>query len=198
MLFIFDMGGVVTLNTPPETKIASALGVTAEEFRAAQKLGESGNLFSLLTRGKISETEFWSEVGANLGKKIESNLWQFFFHPKMNLDVKKIILSLRKRHRVVCGTNTIESHWQCHLARGDYSIFDETYASQKIGFEKPDAEFWKKILLSEGYEPGETFFTDDREQNVEAARALGITSHKFENASSLKKAVKEFLKLAHA
>ena len=198
MLFIFDMGGVVTLNTPPETKIASALGVTAEEFRAAQKLGESGNLFSLLTRGKISEAEFWSEVGANLGKKIESNLWQFFFHPKMNLDVKKIILSLRKRHRVVCGTNTIESHWQCHLARGDYSIFDETYASQKIGFEKPDAEFWKKILLSEGYEPGETFFTDDREQNVEAARALGITSHKFENASSLKKAVKEFLKLAHA
>lgn len=198
MLFIFDMGGVVTLNTPPETKIASALGVTAEEFRAAQKLGESGNLFSLLTRGKISETEFWSEVGANLGKKIESNLWQFFFHPKMNLDVKKIIISLRKKHRVVCGTNTIESHWQCHLARGDYSIFDETYASQKIGFEKPDAEFWKKILLSEGYEPGETFFTDDREQNVEAARALGITSHKFENASSLKKAVKEFLKLAHA
>lgn len=198
MLFIFDMGGVVTMNTPPETKIASALGVTAEEFRTAQKLGESGNLFSLLTRGKISETEFWSEVGANLGKKIESNLWQFFFHPKMNLDVKKIILSLRKKHRVVCGTNTIESHWQCHLARGDYSIFDETYASQKIGFEKPDAEFWKKILLSEGYEPGETFFTDDREQNIEAARALGITSHKFENASSLKKAVKEFLKLAHA
>lgn len=198
MLFIFDMGGVVTLNTPPETKIASALGVTAEEFRTAQKLGESGNLFSLLTRGKISETEFWSEVGANLGKKIESNLWQFFFHPKMNLDVKKIIISLRKKHRVVCGTNTIESHWQCHLARGDYSIFDETYASQKIGFEKPDAEFWKKILLSEGYEPGETFFTDDREQNVEAARALGITSHKFENAYSLKKAVKEFLKLAHA
>ena len=198
MLFIFDMGGVVTLNTPPETKIASALGVTAEEFRAAQKLGESRNLFSLLTRGKISEAEFWSEVGANLGKKIESNLWQFFFHPKMNLDVKKTILSLRKKHRVVCGTNTIESHWQCHLARGDYSIFDETYASQKIGFEKPDAEFWKKILLSEGYEPGETFFTDDREQNVEAARALGITSHKFENAYSLKKAVKEFLKLAHA
>lgn len=195
MLFIFDMGGVVTQNTPPEAKIARTLGISVEEFRAAQKLGEAENLFSLLSRGKISEKEFWSEVGANIGKKIDANLWQLFFHPKMNSDVKKIILSLRKKnHRVVCGTNTIESHWQCHIARGDYAIFDETYASQKIGFEKPDADFWKTILLSEEYSPSETFFTDDREKNVEAARALGIVSHQFENASALKKAIREFLK----
>lgn len=195
MLFIFDMGGVVTQNTPPEAKIARTLGISVEEFRAAQKLGEAENLFSLLSCGKISEKEFWSEVGANIGKKIDANLWQLFFHPKMNSDVKKIILSLRKKnHRVVCGTNTIESHWQCHIARGDYAIFDETYASQKIGFEKPDADFWKTILLSEGYSPSETFFTDDREKNVEAARSLGIASHQFENASALKKAIREFLK----
>ncbi|MDE7292056.1 MAG: HAD family phosphatase [Treponemataceae bacterium] len=195
MLFIFDMGGVVTQNTPPEAKIAQTLGISVEEFRVAQKLGEKENLFSLLSRGKISEEEFWREVGANIGKKIDANLWQLFFHPKMNSDVKKIILSLRKKnHRVVCGTNTIESHWQCHVARGDYAIFDETYASQKIGFEKPDADFWKTILLSEGYSPNETFFTDDREKNVEAARAIGIASHKFENASALKKAIREFLK----
>lgn len=185
----------MTQNTPPEAKIAQTLGISVEEFRAAQKLGEAENLFSLLSRGKISETEFWSEVGANIGKKIDANLWQFFFHPKMSQDVKKIILSLRKKnHRVVCGTNTIESHWQCHVTRGDYAIFDETYASQKIGFEKPDADFWKMILLSEGYSPNETFFTDDREKNVEAARALGIASHRFENASALKKAIREFLK----
>lgn len=195
MLFIFDMGGVVTQNTPPEAKIAQTLGISVEEFRVAQKLGEKENLFSLLSRGKISEEEFWREVGANIGKKIDANLWQLFFHPKMNSDVKKIILSLRKKnHRVVCGTNTIESHWQCHVARGDYAIFDETYASQKIGFEKPDAEFWKTILLSEGYSPNESFFTDDREKNVEAARAIRIASHKFENASALKKAIREFLK----
>lgn len=195
MLFIFDMGGVVTQNTPPEPHIASALGISVEEFRAAQKRDSGENLFSLLTCGTISEKEFWNEVGAHLGKKIETNLWQLFFHPKMNYDMKKIILSLRKKnHRVVCGTNTIESHWQCHVARGDYAIFDETYASQNIGFEKPDANFWKTILLSEGFSADETFFTDDRGENIEAAHALGITSHKFENASALKKAIGEFLK----
>lgn len=195
MLFIFDMGGVVTRNTPPEAQIASTLGISAEEFRAAQKLDSDKNLFSLLTRGKISEKEFWNKVGANLGKKIEMNLWQLFFHPKMNADVEKIILSLRKKnHRVVCGTNTIESHWQCHVARGDYAIFDETYASQKIGLEKPDADFWKTILLSEGFSPNETFFTDDRAENVEVARAIGIASHKFENVAALKKAIGKFLK----
>lgn len=195
MLFIFDMGGVVTRNTPPEAQIASTLGISTEEFRAAQKLDSDENLFSLLTRGKISEKEFWNKVGANLGKKIEMNLWQLFFHPKMNADVEKIILSLRKKnHRVVCGTNTIESHWQCHVARGDYAIFDETYASQKIGLEKPDSDFWKTILLSEGFPPSETFFTDDRAENVESARAIGIASHKFENVAALKKAIGKFLK----
>lgn len=195
MLFIFDMGGVVTRNASPEARIAQTLGVSVEEFRAAQKTAEGEPLFSLLTRGMISENEFWSEVGAKLGKPIETNLWQLFFHPEMDVRVRKIILSLRKKkHRVVCGTNTIESHWQNHVARGDYAIFDETYASQKIALEKPDATFWKTILLSEGYSPDETFFTDDREENVKAARAIGIESHQFKNASALTKAIGEFLK----
>lgn len=195
MLFIFDMGGVVTQNASPEARIASTLGVSVEEFRAAQKTAEGENLFSLLTRGMISENEFWSEVGAKLGKRIETNLWQLFFHPKMDFRVRKIILSLRKKkHRVVCGTNTIESHWQNHVARGDYAIFDETYASQKIALEKPDEAFWKTILLSEGYSPDETFFTDDRAENVKTAHAIGIESHQFKNASALTKAIGEFLK----
>lgn len=194
MLFIFDMGGVVTDNDKPEPHLAQHIGVSVEEFRRAQQPEASKpHLFSLLTCGKISEAEFWEQVGANLGKKIEPTLWQLFFHPKMNDDVKKIILRLRKKgHRVVCGTNTIESHWECHLTRGDYAIFDNTYASQKIGVEKPDAAFWKTIMLSEGFSAKETFFTDDRIENVNAAAALGITAHQFTNAAALKKAIKKF------
>ncbi len=192
MLFIFDMGGVVTNTAKSEGLIARELGVTVDELREAQK----PDLFSLLTCGKIDEKDFWRRVGKNLGIKIETPWWEYFFHPKMNEEVRELILRLRdlkgadgRRNRVVCGTNTIWAHYYNHLARGDYEIFDQTYASQLMGVEKPDPAFWKMIMLSEGFEAKHTFFTDDRKENTDAAAGLGITVHLFTDCESLCKCI---------
>lgn len=198
-LFIFDMGGVVTTNASEvRGRAAKALGVTFEEMQAAVSEGlqaQDGGLFSALTCGKITEKEFWKSVGERLGKKIETDYFHLYFHPVMNEDVKKIILGLRKKgHRVVCGTNTIQTHYLNHIARGDYEIFDQTYASQMMGAKKPDPLFWKLILDAENADASEAFFTDDLEENVKAAAALGIHAFQFTNARELKKAIKEFLR----
>ncbi len=199
MLFIFDMGGVVTTNASEvRGRAAKALGVTFEEMQAAVSEGlqaQDGGLFSALTCGKITEKEFWAQVGARLGKTIETDYFHLYFHPVMNEDVKKIILGLRKKgHRVVCGTNTIQTHFLNHMARGDYEIFDQTYASQLMGAKKPDPLFWKLILDAENADASEAFFTDDLEENARAAAALGIHTFQFTNARELKKAIKEFLR----
>ena len=83
---------------------------------------------------------------------------------------------LKTKHRVVCGTNTIQSHWENHLERGDYSYFDQTYASNKIGVAKPEPLFFKLILEAEGYLPENTFFVDDKEKNCKAAASVGINT----------------------
>jgi len=209
MLFIFDMGGVVTTNASEvRGRAAKAVGVTFEEMQAAISEGlqdlnaggdraqaQDGGLFCALTCGKITEKEFWSAVGARLGKKIDTDYFHLYFHPVMNEAVKKIILGLRKKgHRVVCGTNTIQTHFLNHMARGDYEIFDQTYASQLMGAKKPDPLFWKLILDAENASPSEAFFTDDLEENVKAAASLGIHAVQFTNASDLRRAVKEFLR----
>ncbi|MBR5964814.1 MAG: HAD family phosphatase [Treponema sp.] len=210
-LFIFDMGGVVTTNASEvRGRAAQALGVSFEEMQAAvaaplegmagQNAGgncsqaQEGGLFGALTCGKITEKEFWKAVGDRLGKKIETDFFHLYFHPVMNEEVKKIILGLRKKgHRVVCGTNTIQSHYLNHLSRGDYAIFDQTYASQLMGAKKPDPLFWKLILDAENADASEAFFTDDMEENVKAASSLGIHAVQFIGARELKKAIKEFL-----
>lgn len=190
-LFIFDMGGVVTTNASEvRGRPAAALGVTQEEMDRA-----TGDLFDQLTIGKITTKDFWKTVGERLGKKIDTDYFHLFFHPVLNEGTKKIILSLRKKgFRVVCGTNTIESHYLNHITRGDYAFFDQTYASQMMGVKKPDPLFWKLILDAEKCAPSDAFFTDDLEENVKAAAALGIHAVQFTSAKDLRADVMEFLR----
>ncbi len=203
-LFIFDMGGVVTTNAGEVRGLAAkALGVSQEEMdkAVAEPIGGDGqkpprqNLFGQLTTGEITTKEFWNAVGGRLGKKIETDCFHLFFHPVLNEGTKKIILSLRKKgFRVVCGTNTIESHYLNHMTRGDYAIFDQTYASQLMGAKKPDPLFWKLILDAENCPAEKAFFTDDLEENVKAAASLGIRAFQFTDARKLKRDIAEFLK----
>lgn len=190
-LFIFDMGGVVTTNaSEARGRPAAALGVTQEEMDNA-----TGDLFDQLTVGKITVKEFWKTVGDRLGKTIDTDYFHLFFHPVLNEETKKAIVGLRARgHRVVCGTNTIESHYLNHITRGDYAFFDQTYASQMMGVKKPDPLFWKLILDAEKCEPSDAFFTDDLEANVQAAAALGIHAVQFTDAKKLRADVREFLR----
>jgi FMN phosphatase YigB (HAD superfamily) len=89
--------------------------------------------------------------------------------------------------RVVAGTNTIAPHYDIHLRRGDYDIFDIVYASHLMGLAKPDPAFYTCILEHESCSADRAVFIDDFPENVEAARALGIGSLLFTGAEQLKK-----------
>lgn len=183
MLFIFDMGGVVTTNFG-RGKMREWLGLSSEDFRRLQYDFDE-NLYSLLEVGRFTVPEFWQAIQKNAVKKgidippVDYNFFRFTFHPKLNEKTVEIIKKLRKNHRVVCGTNTIEPHWENHMERGDYSYFDQTYASNKIGVAKPSPLFYSLIMQAEGYTADQTFFTDDTYENIQAAQNLGIHAVQF-------------------
>ena len=191
MLFIFDMGGVVTTTFfhSGKSRFFEKLGVTDKEFNDFAAKAD----LQALDIGQITVKQFWNNYNEVVSHerpelpKAENDLFRLYFHPKRNQGTVDLIMALRKNHRVVCGTNTIDSHWENHMERGDYSFFDQTYASNKIGVAKPDAKFWQTIMMAEGFTPQETFFTDDRLDNVEAARALGINAVQFTTAEELRK-----------
>lgn len=192
MLFIFDMGGVVT-NTFKSTQLSEWLGISIDDFN---RIG--GKFHELLDVGEITVKEFWDlfyknaiEQGFSI-PEIKNDLFRLTFHPVLNEKTVEIIKKLRKNHRVVCGTNTIDSHWENHLERGDYSYFDQTYASNKIGVAKPSHEFYELIMKAEGFCPEETFFTDDKIENILAAEKLGINVHQFISAEKLQEEWKKY------
>lgn len=196
MLFIFDMGGVVTNTAEPALveKISGRLGIKAEDFYRLMGSGTSEDLFLELSNGKLSVKEWWRIFSERSLIKVDCDWLRLLFHPVMNEGAKAIVEELKaKGHRVVCGTNTIESHYDNHMSRGDYAIFDMTYASHHMGVSKPDADFWKLILNCENEKAENAFFTDDKIENCQAAQALGIKTYHFDNAQGLRKAVKEWL-----
>ena len=196
MLFIFDMGGVVTTNftLSGKTEFFEKLGLTDQLFNEiSEKAG-----FHELCIGQINPKEFWNNYNSIIAAeypqlpKVENDLFRLYFHPELNEGTVSLIKELRKKHRVVCGTNTIDSHWENHLERGDYSNFNQTYASQKIGCAKPDPHFWELILEAEGTAPEDAFFTDDTPANVAAAASLGIHAELFTTAAELTKKWKKY------
>ncbi len=188
MLFIFDMGGVVT-NTFKMDSIYQKLNISKNDFSEICKKNNN-DIWHKLETGIISVNQFWNEYNSRIqsiekAKPAETDLFRLFFHPSKNLQTIELIKSLKKNNRVICGTNTIQSHWENHMERGDYAFFNQTYASNKIGCAKPDPHFFELILEAEETEAQNAFFTDDKEENVAAAASLGIHAELFSTAAEL-------------
>lgn len=181
-LYIFDMGGVVSRNTDVTSLIAERFGYTGAQWREMLHVD-----MVALQGGSITTEEFWRRFFVVSGQRVDKDLWALYFHPEPNAEVIETIRELRNEARVVVGTNTIESHYLVHKNNGDYDIFDEVYASQQMGLVKPHPAFFTYILDREGCLPEEAAFVDDAEENVEAARKIGIHGLLFTGAGKLRR-----------
>ena len=187
-LYIFDMGGVLCCDFNDILVISDYLGITEENFFFC-----AGENFRELLDGKINSNEFWVRFSLRYGKKVKEELFGKFFNPGINQGTKDIIEQLKSNSRVVCGTNTIDSHYYYLLNQGSYDIFDEVYASNLMGISKPDPEFYRYILNNEGINPENTVFVDDTEENIISAQKIGINSILFTDYNSLKTRLKNLM-----
>lgn len=203
MLYIFDMGGVVTSTAVLLPRILQILKMERGEFLSLCGCPEdksysddpmarmkyeknSVDLLTMCSDGAMTTRQFWVEFSRRSGLPLQPDWWQLLFHPVLNEKTVAIVKKLKAQgHRLVCGTNTIDAHYRTHVERGDYSYFDQTYASIFMGVSKPNTEFWKIILNAENVSSADAFFIDDKKQNCDAAQSLGIKSHVFESAEKL-------------
>ncbi len=212
-LYIFDMGGVVSRNVSVAAAIASRLGLSVDEFYAAAGASSGGNSAApydngdlrAIQAGELDAAAFWTRLAARASRLFPAHairspraadgshedLWMTEFHPVLDAEVALVIRELKiDGFRVVCGTNTLASHYAVHRERGDYGCFDAVYASHLMRLVKPDEAFWLEILSREGAEPRDAFFIDDAEPNVLAAASLGMGTHLYRGVAALREALR--------
>lgn len=69
------------------------------------------------------------------------------------------------------------------IAQREYPFleeFDRRYISGELGVSKPDAAIYERVEAECGVPAGQLLFTDDRHENVAAARARGWQTHLFD------------------
>ena len=181
-LYIFDMGGVVTNGFWVWENICKTMGIPDAEAAAKRH----GGLIDSASRGDISSAESLALLARREHcAEPKENLWLSFFKPTVNGDTVRLIEELRAAgNRVVCGTNTLDVHYDYHTAHREYDCFDKVYASHLIRQIKPDITFWHYIRnAEEKYDFNDIVFFDDMEENVAAAQSLGIHAHLFTTAA---------------
>jgi epoxide hydrolase-like predicted phosphatase len=189
---ISDFGGVLTtpllrsfMAFQDETGIGpEVLGVAMQ--RIAERLGEHP-LYEL-ERGRISESEFLHdlsrELAPELGHPPELHRFSEIYFRALdpNQPMIDLMRDLRERgYRMALLTNNVrewEPLWRGMLPVDE--IFEVIVDSAVVGFRKPEPEIYELTLARlGGTRAAECLFVDDVEDNVAAARGMGMAAIHF-------------------
>lgn len=85
--------------------------------------------------------------------------------------------------RCVLATNQQDHRWAAMEQLRHLEGMHAHYPSYQLGVAKPDPGYFRAILAAEGIQPTEALFIDDREDNVAAARAVGLAAVRHDPAT---------------
>jgi putative hydrolase of the HAD superfamily len=152
----------------------------------------SSNIINLFEEGKISPKDFFSQVKDMLDLNISYArfipIWnEVFFLSAKNRSVYSLANNLRNNYRIAVLSNTNMLHYDYIKEYFPvFNIFNEVFASCKMGLIKPDPRIYKQVLEALDVKPEEVFYTDDREELVKSAAALKINGFVFTDYKKLK------------
>jgi len=146
-------------------------------------------------RGEISTAEYHQHLCESgklcMGIEEFEEAWSSVFLPDLILP-ELLLMNLKERYPLILVSNTNELHAAFIAKR--YSVFDyfgHRILSHEVGSLKPDSRIYEEAIRVSGKAPEALFFTDDREENIEAALQLGIRAHLFRSLSGLVLALRE-------
>ena len=173
---IFDFGGVLCFH-PDEARItraAAASGLPVDRF--LRGLWQARREYDA---GRLEPAEYWRGV---IGPEFqESNLCELIRHEvelwnRYDQRVFDWIGQLRAAgHRTAILSNLPRVLGEALRATPEFlDPFDHVTFSYELGFIKPEAQIYEDAIRGLGVKPEEALFLDDRPENVEGGRAVGL------------------------
>jgi FMN phosphatase YigB (HAD superfamily) len=198
---IFDLGEVI-IDIDYRQTIAAFQKLAVVDFSEVVSYAAQSHIFDLYEKGKVSTADFRNELRKFLkpgttDKEIE-DAWNaiFFDFPQHKIDMLK---QLKSRYKTFALSNINEIHVTTinevakeKFGEADFgSFFNGAYYSNEVGYRKPEKEIYELILNKENLVADETFFVDDKHENVEAARAFGIHAYQLKDRNKLNELLAE-------
>jgi putative hydrolase of the HAD superfamily len=181
---ILDIGGVLEIT--PETGWVQRWEQRLElpPGMVNQRLGDVWRAGGL---GSISEREVHEQVAARLhldAPQVEAfmaDLWAEYLGTP-NDELIAFVRDLRGRCKLGILSNSFVGARERETSLYHFDeLVDQIVYSHEIGIGKPDPRAFEAACAGLGVRPEECLFIDDVAVNVEAARAVGMKGHLFED-----------------
>ena len=131
--------------------------------------------------GEISDAEFFAALRASLGIEISDAQflegWNAIFAGEMP-GIEPLLKRAAERVPLYAFSNTNGAHVE-HFSviyAGVLGHFREIFLSSSIGLRKPDAAAYDHVVNAIGVPASRIVFFDDLAENIEGARARGLTA----------------------
>jgi len=188
---IFDYGEVLCHRpTPTETaRLASFFGVGVDLFSVLWERNRGP-----YDRGDLAPEAYWLMLAEDAGTKIRPGQMEEIC--KLDIAMWSNVSSSMVEWARQLGSSGMKvgllsnmhpgmvTHARKHFAW--LKSFDCVTFSGEVRLIKPDPAIYEHTLRGLGVMASETLFLDDREINIQAARALGITAIHFQSVAQLR------------
>ena len=186
---VFDLDGVIRHFDPSRTiQIAEEHGLSVDDL---VKAAFEPSRLRRLTVGDLTRAQWVEEVGRTLSAPAAADAWLTGNIGIIDDAVIEVIEELRASGVPVAiltnGTDTIEQEL---ATLGVLDRFDLIVSTWHLGVAKPDPRAYAHVCSQLRVAPSEAFFTDDRQENVDAALALGMEAHQFRGVAGLRRALR--------
>ena len=191
---IFDMSEVIISGYIGVEKIIERnTNISEKEFLKRKE--ETLDIFFDTMRCKYSENEYLEELLKDTNWNLTKDELKSFIRQNLNIPVNgtmEIIRKLKNNYNLILLSDYI-AEWLDYIYENntDIDIFEHKYFSYAHGKIKIDEGFFQYVLEDLNICPNDTIFIDDRKDNVDTAKKIGIQGIIFENAKQLEKELKE-------
>lgn len=198
MNIIFDLGNV--LIEWNKEKILSKICKNDLEYNLFNQFVFQSNLWIDLDNGKISleflENQLIDEMGHQYQDQIHELVRNWFNYVDLYDEVYELIKQLKKKNfqiYVLSNTSSIFHILLDSVLSKVSSVLDGYVISCEVKMMKPQKEIYLSLVNKYQLDIKDCIFLDDLEENVEAARTLGIKAFQIKERKEISNILKDLL-----
>lgn len=193
----FDFGGVIarTEFQAPRARLADRLGMDYEDLVRLVFESETSRTASV---GAIRADEHWAAVMKRLRRPASESKTirdEFFAGDVVDRGLVDFIHSLRPHFKTGLISNAWDDLREWIVREKIAEAFDRIVISAEVRTVKPKAEIYLLALEQLEVSPSEAVFVDDFIENVEGARAVGMSAIHFRDPEQAIKQIEKMLKI---
>lgn len=187
-LLLFDLGKVIV-------EVTGAQQIQKHLVNPLPDVGwPAKECWDAFERGQITSQEFATRFIADVPLNTDPEtlladfaLWCGDAYPGS----KATLEALRPRFRCAALSNSNAIHWERLQSLGVLRLFERAFSSHLLGMRKPEPEIYQHVLKELAVHPEAAVFFDDLEENVQAAKGIGMRAYRVEGDEALRACLRE-------